>query len=1058
MSCSTNFDTCTTKTEKVLYHKLHRYIGILLSKRAGSRYKNRYSYLPIVIIAALPFLSSILISAIPHAYAHAYVIGSDPFPSQSLPTAPSRVQVHTSEPVDIRYSSVKVLSPGGNQIDKRDDYYVNGDHTTLGVTLPAGLKDGVYTVSTKMLSETDGHVTENAFVFGVGHAIIPSSVSNSGVALSSLLYLPEAIARFPTLVGQVIIVGGTFATLWLWRPIAKIDWLANTVDQMRRKIDKRIAILMVIGAAILLASDFGMIYAEAKSIDISVLDAIGTKFGSIWIYRLVTSLILMCLSVLLLVNQRRNKPDGTKPIIYGLLGVGLLALLTTSLIGHGAASNPASVPIVIDFTHNVAASLWIGGVIYLAFVVVPGIKQFHKDEYTKASLLSLLIPRFSTIPVVILGIIVITGPFLLYLLEPDLGLTLASLYGKALIAKLVLAGVMIMIGGYNQSVIYRDSLKMLTLTSVASGGVEPSQEKGSGSTIDARHYSIDNLISKFSKSTKTEAFVGLALLAAVAVLVNTGLPASEFQSQIQQLQQQQSIPGLNFANGIATPQQGFTATNYIENNQKVSLSINPYIPGNNKFQISYSDSNGNPIDIKSVQLRYTQTDKGIGPITVDTNKVSEGIFSVNAAFGLAGPWDLQVEATPAAANALDIVTEYNLFVKPKLSDFAFNVKEYKIPGNNAQPLFALYDKSRNVIWTGDSSIDSGRILEFNLSNHVYTEHKIAGVNIITLMALDPTNDDIWFIDPLNKNLGHYNPTTSTTQLFKIPVQGVPSGIAIDPSSTNIWLSHATADEVLRFNILEKNFSNPIKLPSQNATPLGIVIDQSGQIWIAESGTGKLGNIDPTKNYKVTEYAPIGTNNTLKSPTALLTDPNTGDIYISEHDGHEISVFNPVLKTFNKFPPLNPTGLPFGMALDNYLNLWVAEHVINKIAVIDPRTGENKDVNIPQQFPFVQWITYDSQGNIWMAEQRSAALGQITITAKPSLSSLVATQTGSGSAVNSNNGNKISLPSLSFSYAEVVGPSVAAGIVVSALFYTKAILDLKRSQQMIRKTSAKVTRS
>lgn len=1022
-----------------------------MSKRVGDKCNYWCRYIPIIIIASLLFLSYTLISTIPHAYAHAYVIGSDPYPSQSLPKAPSSVVVHLSEPVDIRYSSVKVLGPGGNQIDKKDSHYVNGDHTTLAVTLPAGVKDGVYTVSTKMLSETDGHVTENAFVFGVGNAIIPSSVPNASAGLSSLLYIPEAIARFPTLVGQVIIVGGAFATLWLWRPITRIDWLANTIDRVQTRIDKRIAILMVIGAAILLASDFGMIYAEAKSIDISILDAIGTKFGSLWVYRLVTSIVLMCLSVLLFLNQRKNKRGRTqKSIIYGLLGVGLIALLTTSLIGHGAALNPASVPILIDFVHNLAASLWIGGVIYLAFVVVPGIKQSHKDEYFKASLISLLIPRFSTIPVVILGVIVITGPFLLYLLEPDLGLTLASLYGKALIAKLILAGVMIGIGAYNQSIIHRDSLKVVAVTSITSG---------SESTIDARRGSIDNLISKFGKSTKAEAFVGIALLAAVAVLVNTGLPASQFQNLIQQVQQQQqqSIPGLNFANGIATPQQGFTATNYIGNNQKVSLSINPYIPGNNKFQIVYSDSNGNPIDIKSVQLRYTQTDKGIGPITVDTDKVSKGIFSVNAAFGLAGPWDLQVEATPAG-NAPDIVTEYNLFVKPKLSDFSFNVKEYKMPSINAQPLFPLYDKSRNVVWTGDSSINSGRIWEFSLTNHTYTEHKIAGANIITLMAFDPTNNDIWFIDPLNKNLGHYNPAISATELFKIPVESVLSGIAIDPSSTNIWVSLATANEVLRFNILAKTFSTPIKLPSQNATPLGIIADQPGQIWVAESGTGKLANIDPTKNNKVTEFVPTGgINNTLKSPTALLADPNSGQIYISEHDGHTVSVFNPILRTFSKNPPLNPSGLPFGMALDNYRNLWVAEHVINKIAVIDPSTGEHSEVNIPQQSPFVQWITSDSQGNIWMAEQRAASLGQITITAKPSLSGLVGSQTGTSPAANSNNGNKISLPTFSFSYAEIVGPSVAAGIVVSALFYAKTIIDLKRSEQLIRKT-AKVTRS
>jgi copper transport protein len=1018
-------------------------------------------YLAIAAIMISISLGVSTLPMIPKAYAHAYVIGSDPFPTQSLPTAPSKVDVHLSEPVDIRYSSAKVLDPSGNQVDKKDDHFVNGDPTTLSVTLPPGLKDGVYTVSTKMLSATDGHVTENGFVFGVGHVAIPS-VPNAGGALSSLLYLPEAFARFPTLVGQVIIVGGAFATLWLWKPVAKIEVLTNTIAEMRRKIDKRIAFVMVIGCGILLASDFGMIYAEAKSIDISILEAIGTKFGAVWIIRLVTSLILAGLSVVLATNQRRSKAGMTqKPIIYGLLGVGLIALLTTSVIGHGAALNPASIPIMIDFTHNLAASMWIGGIIYLAFVVVPSIKQSQSKEYIKASLLSLLIPRFSTIPVVILGIIVVTGPFLLYLLEPDLALTLSSLYGKALIAKLVLAGAMIGIGAYNQLIIQRDSFRLLAVAPNIGGTEEPignmtSPRKGeSSNSLD-----VNKLISKFGKSTKAEAFIGVALLAAVAVLVNTGLPASEFQSQIQQLQQQQlqSIPGLNLANGVTAPQQGFVATNYIENNQKVSLSINPYIPGNNQFQITYSDSNGNPIDIKSVQLRYTQTEKGIGPITVDANKVSMGTFSVNAAFGLAGPWVLQIEATPAKANTIDIVTEYNLFVKPKLSDFSFNIKEYKMPNNNAQPLFALYDKSRNEIWTGDSSIDSGRIFGFNLNTHAYTEHKIAGTNLITLMALDPTNNDIWFIDPLNKDLGHFNPATNSTQLFKIPVEGVPSGIAIDPSSTNVWLSLATNNEVLKFNIQGKSFSNPIKLPSQNATPLQIIIDQSGQIWVAESGTGKLANIDPTKNYKVTEYAPAGgANNTLKSPTALLSDPTTGSIYVSEHDGHAVSVFNPVLKTFNKFPPLNPSGLPFGMALDNNRNLWVAEHVINKIAVIDPDTGENREVNIPQQSPFVQWITSDSQGNIWLAEQRAASLAELSITAKPSLSGLVGSQAGSSSTSNNNN-NKISLPTLSFSYSEVVGPSVTAGIIVSALFYAKTVVDLKRTEQVIRKNGAKHTHS
>ena len=589
--------------------------------------------------------------------------------------------------------------------------------------------------------------------------------------------------------------------------------------------------------------------------------------------------------------------------------------------------------------------------------------------------------------------------------------------------------------------------------------------KKSRSKSESDYYpDINSVILKFAKSTKIESFVGIALLAAVAVLVNTGLPASEFQSQLQQIQQQQQQ---NLANALTPKQQGFTTTTFADNNNKVILSISPYTPGNNNFRISYIDSHGNPVDIKSVQLRYTQTEKGIGPITVDTNKVSKGVFSIDAAFGLAGPWDLQIEAAQAKANSLDIVTEYNLFVKPKLTDFSFSIKDYKMPVNNAQPLFPLYDKSRNAIWTGDSSINSGRLFEFNLNANKYTEHKIPGTNTITLMTLDPTSNNIWFLDPLNKDIGDYNPTTSTTQLYKIPVQGIPSGLSIDSNSTNIWLSLANTNEVLRFNIQSKSFLTPIKLPSENASPLGITIDQTGQIWIAESGIGKLANIDPTRHYKVSEYAPAGgANNTLKSPTAVLADPNTGDIYISQHDGHAVSVFNPILKTFNQYPSLNPNGLPFGMALDNNRNLWVAEHTINKIAVIDPRSGENKEVDIPQQAPFVQWITSDSQGNIWLAEQRGNSLAVLTSTAKPSLSNSIANQQqpsppGSGSSSSSsanNNNNKVGIPTFGFSFADIVGPSVAAGIIVSAVFYAKTIVDLKQSEKQIKKNNPKISHS
>jgi copper transport protein len=416
-----------------------------------------------------------------------------------------------------------------------------------------------------------------------------------------------------------------------------------------------------------------------------------------------------------------------------------------------------------------------------------------------------------------------------------------------------------------------------------------------------------------------------------------------------------------------------------------------------------------------------------------------------------------VEAFQNKANSLNVVATYNLFVKPKLDQIKFNVREFRITGNNSndnnnsQPLYPLYDNSRNVIWVGDTVIDSGRLFEFNLNSNKFTEHNINGTSIVTVMALDH-NNQIWYADPLMRHLGHYDPNTYTNQIYKIPSPDfILYGMAIDRSD-NVWLTSANTNSILRFNTQAKNFTT-FQFPTTNTTALGITIDPSDQIWIAE-GVGKLANIDPTNNFKITEYSPEGKNNTLVNPTALLADPITGDIYISEHDGYAVSVFNPVIKTFKEYLPLNSNGKPFGMALDNNNNLWIAEQTINKIAIIDPRTGEDKEVTIPSPSPFIQWLTSDSRGNIWFAEQRGDSLGVITVNANPLQSGSPAGDATTNSLSNNNqsssDGDNDFIPQYGFNFTEIVGPAVAAGIIASALFYIKSITDLRKSMKQVNK--------
>ena len=976
---------------------------------------NKNKLFAIMVIALVS--SIILIPNIPNSYAHAFVTKSDPAPSQSLSAPPSKIDVYFSDPVDIRYSEIKVLDSDGNQIQENDQHYINGSQLSLSVSLPPNLKNGIYTISTKVLDQTDGHVTEDAFAFGVGQEV-PKSVANNITANNyQEVSIPEAVARFPALLGQVIVAGIAASTLWLWGPISRIPRLKDSLSQIRTKIDASMAKMTVIGSIIILASGFAMILVQAYSINASILDAISTKFGNMWILRMVASSALFAISLAIYQKTRKTQTIVSKGQTSLLLGVSFAVLLTTSLISHGSATGQI-IPLLLDFCHNVFASLWIGGIIYLAFVVMPQIRNIT-DSNLSLSTISLLIPRFSTLVITVLGAVVITGPFLLYALESNLALTLASFYGKVLIIKLSLAAAMIALGAYHQVFVSNKAIMAISNRTT--------RNTIQNATIDAKP-----ILSRFDTSIKIEAFIGIALIASVAVLVDSGLPSSEFQNQLQSLQN--NVFALTTNDNSNTP--GFSQTGFIENGSRIVLSMNPFATGNNTFTISFLDSNKNQVDMKSAQLKLTQTDSEIGPITIDTNKTDTGIFTTDTDFGFPGHWTVRVEGVQNKENSLNLVYSYNLFVKPKLDNLQVDINEYKTPGNSSTPRYPVYDSSRNKVWVGDTANNSGKILDFDLTTKKYTIHKIEGLNSAVYSALDSHNT-LWYIDYAQKILGHYNPDDNSNKGYPIPTQDLLTSMAIDNNDT-IWITATNLNtftaEMLKFNMDTTKFDS-IKLPDKS-DPLDIAIDNTlGKVWIVE-GIGKISSIDISNN-KITEFTPPG-NYTMNETTAITLDSQTGKLYISEHAGHAVSIFDPLLGTFNRIQlDTNAANLPYGMAFDKYHNLWVAQHTIDKISIIDPRTGDIIEKNIPSSNTWVQWLTTDSEGNIVMAEEQANALAIATI---------------SSGTPQSNQQSIVSpIPELGFDYVQVMAPSIAGLLVIVAFFYCKGVVDLRKASNLVQGT-------
>ena len=99
--------------------------------------------------------------------AHALPQSAVPAAGAEVQTAPNVVEISFGEVPDPRLSSITVSSSTGANVDAGPTVAVPGRPLELEVPLkPIG--NGVYTVTWRTVSETDGHLATGAYAFGVG--------------------------------------------------------------------------------------------------------------------------------------------------------------------------------------------------------------------------------------------------------------------------------------------------------------------------------------------------------------------------------------------------------------------------------------------------------------------------------------------------------------------------------------------------------------------------------------------------------------------------------------------------------------------------------------------------------------------------------------------------------------------------------------------------------------------------------------------------------------------------------------------------------------------------
>ena len=940
----------------------------------------------------------ILVIGVPSAYAHPFLLDSEPSQAVNAPIGTTQIITKYSEAVEIDFSELKVFDSNGNQIDNGDITYYEGE-SSLVITTPP-LEDGTYTVTSKVLSKVDGHLVRAAIIFGVGEAQVDALLLESQDE-SETTFLPEAAARFPGIVGQTVVLGSAISAIAIWGTQRKHFGKENLtlINQTYRSKFSKITGVALVGV---LVSNFVMIAVQTVRLETSPIDVLGTTFGATWLIRMIITIILLGIWFWM-----ERKPHLTNKKHVPMLIVSLALIFTTTMFGHGTASELAA-PMILDYVHNLLASVWIGGVIFFSFVILPTLAKLDWMEKEKTVLA--ILPRYSGMVTIALGILIITGPTLLWFLESDVTSITNSTYGLLIFAKIFLALIMIGLGAYFQFKVQRPAVK--NLGGAIGAGVFGFGEKPPDVSKEGfEPPTIEALASKkLVKPLKASAVIGIILLGVVSLLVNSSLPAGEVQTADAQ-----------------TAMFGFSSVLFSEQ-AKFDVSVLPVGVGPNTISVVVSTIDGEPMsDVSGLKIKVSNPQRNISPIEISTIQSSDEIteFEGEATFGFAGTWQIEIEAQRTQTANESII--FDVLVKPTLSEIRTEITEYDFPEGDSAPLYPRYDGD-NTIWISDAA--EPRLWKFTLDDKQFSSYEFFGISTI---FLDIDHDGkIWFTDTPNSKIGNFDPKTEKFEIIEIPSlvdtspYSIPIALKVD-FDNNIWIAVVDTDMLLMYNQNSKEFEQFLRVPTSESGPSALLLDDNGNMWFAEALSGRIGVVD-SKTFEITEFA---SDTPLSEPFALLFD-KSGSLWIAEHVGPGITKFDPILETFDQVKAPNPESLPFGMAIDKYDNIWFGQHVIDELGVYDPYNDQLIEVSIPTPESFTQFITADDNGDIWFVEQRTKKLGVVSINSVP------------GQARTITDGVSQS----GFNYAEIVSPLIAGGIVVSSLFFVKSVNDKRRIDKML----------
>jgi copper transport protein len=367
------------------------------------------------------------------ALAHSTLLSTEPARGTVVEHSPERVLLRFDEPVDPTLGSLAVYDGEGQRVDSEEITQPRPEQ--IAVAIDRELERGTYTVAWRAIS-ADSDPINGAWVFHV-QAEGPQPSGVAAQVLESEDFTVSAFylgGRFLDFLLVLFCIGGIAALVLALG--AASPAVRQRLLRYLRTFAIALAVVALLGIVFQGAAAGGLSLREAFTWDVASSVAFDTRYGNMSLIRAALALGIAVIAVLAL--RAGGRLSGPLVAVSVVLALGMI--VTPGFSGHATVEGP--VALVADAAHVQAASLWVGGLLFVVAALI-----FAGRE--RWPLAANAVPRFSNMAVVSVAVLIVAGTVNGYLQVRAWRGLWETEYGVLLLIKIGLILPLLAFGAYN---------------------------------------------------------------------------------------------------------------------------------------------------------------------------------------------------------------------------------------------------------------------------------------------------------------------------------------------------------------------------------------------------------------------------------------------------------------------------------------------------------------------------------------------------------------------------------------------------------------------------------